>query len=515
MAVLVAFVAALIFTLAVVPIAKKWARRLGLVDKPDENRKLHDQAIPLVGGLVIFVAVLVSLALTFGIFRNQFGFDWRLYGLLLGCAFILFVGVLDDRFELRGRQKLLGQFIAATILIAFGFQFEQISILGTQFKLDIFSIIFVYAWLLIGINSVNLLDGADGFATTIGLMMSGALCVISLVLSPGLSLNAVITAAAAGALLGFLRYNFPPASVYLGDAGSMMIGLFISAMAIQSSSKQFTVWAFVAPIALLSIPMFDTMAAIIRRQLTGRSIYTVDRGHLHHALLRKGFGPRKALLLFFAMCLMTATGGTLSMIHRQAEYALASIAAVIIFLMVGRVFGFGELRLVINKVNGFLRSFLILPKHRRSHQIAVRLQGERDWELCWQVLREFAEKSNLLQLNMNLNLPWLHENFHAKFHQPDKKISPDDQWTAEFPLLVGDRTIGRIVLVGIVGEVSFYDTIGELADVLASLQPYLEQTIKSHDASELVAETPADQTAEAQVVSSTQPAQGSHMLDVG
>ncbi len=524
---LVAFLFAIIITLVCVPFAKQLAVKCQLVDLPDKKRKLHGTPIPLIGGITIFVSVVLTLGFTFGVFNDQLSLKSphphdtpeasaddaqkdsqesaeksiaaetqedseksaeslstrqihrrgnlkRMIGLFIACGFILLVGVCDDRFEIRGRQKLLGQIIAATILIVFGFRFEQISFWGTTIELSVFSVIVVYAWLLVGINSVNLLDGADGFATTIGLIMCVALCVISLRM--GRIENAVIAAAAAGALIGFLRFNFPPASAYLGDAGSMLIGLFISAMAIHCSSKEAAAYFF-APIALLAIPMFDTVAAIVRRQLTGRSIYTVDRGHLHHALLRKGFGPRKALLLFFGMCLMTATGATLAIIYEQSEYAIMSIMAVIIFLVVGRVFGLAEFKLVINKTNTLMRSFIFLPQHRNSHQVSVRLQGERDWDLCWQVLREFAEKSDLVQLTMDLNLPWIHESFHAKFQQTDRHLAPEEQWTAELPLLVNDRIIGRIDLVGGVGESTFYDTIGELADVLSSLQPYFIQTM--------------------------------------
>ena len=336
--------------------------------------------------------------------------------------------------------------------------------------------VFSYLWLLIGINSVNLLDGADGFATSIGLVMSLALSTIAI--HVGNFPLAIVALAAAGSMAGFLRYNFPPATAYLGDTGSMLIGMFVSSMALVCPSKKAAAIGFFAPIALLAIPLFDTTAAIVRRRLTGRSIYTVDRGHLHHALLRKGFGPRKSLVLFLSMCLMTATGGTLSVVYEQSLYAIASVLAVVIFLLVGRVFGFSELRLIFTIFKAFVGSFFVAADHPdKTRHVSVQIQGDRDWDLCWQVLREFASKSQLYRMTMDINLPWLHESFHAKYQQTDAQVPTDELWSAQLPLTADDRVIGRVVVTSGIRQASFAETVTELADVLNSLQPYLKKTM--------------------------------------
>ncbi|MCP4778375.1 MAG: undecaprenyl/decaprenyl-phosphate alpha-N-acetylglucosaminyl 1-phosphate transferase, partial [Planctomycetaceae bacterium] len=360
---------------------------------------------------------------------------------------------------------LLGQFVAATVLIYFGYRFDIVSVFGLHFKqhAPAIYILVAYAWILIGINSVNLLDGADGFATTIGIVTSVALCVMALGLAFQIPFDvdslsqqnqrathfrdAIVCAAMASALMAFLKFNFPPATAFLGDAGSMLIGLFIAAMAIKSGAKQALSYAFLAPIALLAIPMFDTLAAILRRKLTGRSIYDTDRGHLHHALMGKGFGPRKSLLLFFAMCLMTATGGTMALIYKQAEYAALAILSVAVFLFVGRIFGMAEFRLVSHHSKSAFRSLLVKPKKTQypAEHSSIRLQGERDWDLCWQVLREFAEKHHVSQMTFDLNLPWIHESFHAQYKTTDKKKSElEERWQLELPLTANQRSIGRL-----------------------------------------------------------------------
>ena len=488
---LISFFSALALALVVVPLAKRMAPGWGLVDIPDEKRKLHSNAIPLIGGLSIVFCSIVTAGVMLWIFcsapdvwNSENGIPLlglKLFGLLLGALGICAIGVCDDRFDIRGRQKLMGQFLVVTLLIAFGFRFEKFSFFGTGIQLDFsWMLIFSYIWLLLGINSVNLLDGADGFATTIGLLMSLSFATISC--HSGELPLVIVAMVAAGSMLGFMRYNFPPASAYLGDTGSMLIGMFVASMALVCSSKHTATFGFFAPIALLAIPLFDTTAAIVRRRLTGRSIYTVDRGHLHHALLRKGFGPRKALLLFFSMCLMTTIGGTLTIVGGHVEYAIASVVAVIIFLLVGRVFGFAELRLIFTLCWSFISSFFVAPKNdQKTRHVSVQLQGDRDWDLCWQVLREFASKSQLHQMTMDLNLPWLHESFHAKYQQTEFHVSSDEQWSAELPLCVEDRIIGRVDVIGDVNRSAFTETVCELSDVLASLEPYLLKTMALHE----------------------------------
>ena len=476
-----AFVIAACLAMAIIPLAKKFAAKAGLVDLPDQKRKLHKNATPLIGGICVFVATLVAIALTAILFQSelqQIQLNIQLLlGLLIASAAILLLGVLDDRFNIRGRQKLLGQIVVATILILFGYRFDSISVYGHTLDLQIFSIIVVYAWILIGVNSVNLLDGADGFATTIGLLMSIALCVMSFHIQK--YDDAVICAAMAGALLAFMRFNFPPASAYLGDAGSMLIGLFIAAMSIKSASKEAATYAFLAPIALLAIPMFDTLAAIVRRRLTGRSIYAVDRGHLHHALMGKGFGPRKALLLFFSMCLMTATGGTMSLIYREAEYAILSIMAVIVFLFVGRVFGVAEYKLLTNRSKSVFRSFFTMPNpENTSHHATVQLQGERDWESCWEVLRQFAENRRLHKMTLDLNLPWIHESFNANYTNGERGRQSDEIWAIHLPLKLGERIIGRLDLEGgLFDSDDFEFVVQDLNSIRTDLEHFFELTV--------------------------------------
>ena len=473
--VIIAFFASMLLALVTVPTFARLAHRVGLVDHPDDKRKLHTEATPLVGGIAVYVAVMIiaPMAIYFGLeYQSVFIWAakellgwipvdfvrrvlvfrpndlWELSGLAIGSTVMLMVGILDDRFGIRGRQKLFGQFVATTILIIFGYHFDKITLGSYTVEFDVFSVLFVYAWVLAAVNSVNLLDGADGIAATIGIVMSVSLCLMAIYL--GQMVNAIVAIAIAGGLVGFLRYNFPPAKVYLGDTGSMLIGFVLSALAIRCTFKQTSAFAFFAPLALLAIPFIDTAAAIIRRRLTGRSIFAVDRGHLHHSLMKFGYSPRVSLLWVLLLCLTTATGGVLSLIHEQVGYAIASVVIVLLVMLVCRIFGVAEFQLVTRKARTFAKSLLEIRSEERSpvQQSTVHVQGSRDWQSTWDKLASFAEEHRLLELTMDLNAPWMHESFHGTQQRKDMPRGGNHEWQVELPLIADGRLFGRVEIIG-------------------------------------------------------------------
>ncbi len=474
-------VAALMATILIVPVLKLVAKKVNLVDHPDKRRKLQKNAIPLVGGVAVFLvstAIIVFLAIYRGDELIAHAADqMELVGLLIAASFLMLVGIIDDFYGLRGRQKLFGQIIAASILIGFGYSFESVGFYGFEISFGHFALLIMYVWILGCINSVNLLDGADGFATSLGIMITGGLCVISYIY--GRPFDALICAAMCGALIGFLRFNFPPATAYLGDAGSMLIGLVVAAIAIRSATKQPMAYALFAPVALLAIPIIDTAAAIIRRQLTGKSIYSTDRGHLHHTLIRKGLSPRLALLWFVILCSTTVIGATFSAVYRQAEYAFISIIAVLCCLIGFKYFGVLEFKLVSNKAMGVGKKFLTLGKSgptNKERQVKVRLQGNRNWESVWAGISEFAKKFDLVEIVLDLDLPWIHESFHANYYVPIETEHPIE-WRSEIPLQLEDRIIGRVLVTGDAHVSPANEVLPRLIEMLADLEPYILATV--------------------------------------
>ena len=484
---------AFVLSLVAIPIAGRWGRRVGLVDVPDERRKLHVNSIPLIGGIVVF-SVTVGICLA-GFCFLAMGGEWHSLeystqlakdygGLFLASAVLLIVGIADDRFGIRGRQKLLGQIVACTILIIAGYRFEFSQILGVQLGdlSVIISVILVYLWLLGAINSINLLDGADGFASTIGIIIGLALCAIAAMTNH--LAEAVLLASLTGALAGFLVFNFPPAKVFLGDAGSMLIGFVFAACAIRCSFKEATTLAFCAPVALLAIPMFDTLAAILRRRLTGRSIYAVDRAHLHHTLERRGFSPVVSLAVVAVLCAITAAGACLSVMFKTPVIAIVCALFVVVALVSTRIFGFAEFQLVSTKIATVGKSFFDVGRkaNRKDHHSALQLQGERDWQLIWQRLVQFAKEHDFRIMRLDLHLPWIHESFHATYKKKTSMVEEGQNWTSGLPLYVERKVVGRIDIEASENrEISPYETMNDLVSLLASLEPWFIEIMHSMD----------------------------------
>ncbi len=501
---IIAFFVSLLLAYAAVPILMSFARRVGLVDHPDNNRKLHRDAIPMVGGLALFFAATTTVALMFwwgteisqlispainGLttyFPAEFlhaDFQvhpddyFQLLGLFIGSAMLLAVGLADDRFGIRGRQKLLGQILAITVLILFGYEFSSFQFLGITIEFGVFSVLVVYAWMVAAINSVNLLDGADGIASTIGIVMSIAICVMSLTL--GKYIDAIVAISIAGALLGFLKFNFPPAKAYLGDSGSMLIGFLLGAIAIRCTFKQPSAYAFFAPVALLAIPFIDTGAAIVRRRLTGRSIFTVDRGHLHHALMKRGYSPRVSLLWVALLCTTTAAGGVLALVNHQSEYALVSIAIVLAVMVGCKIFGLAELRLVSRRANSIAKSFFNVTSLETPDVLksSVHVQGSRDWQEVWKLVCDFADEHRLSQLTMDINAPWLHESFHATLKRADLRRGENKEWFSVIPLISEKRVFGRIEIHGSHDQkISHHEVIENILKVTCDIEQLMIET---------------------------------------
>jgi len=463
-----------------VPAFYRFAIRVGLVDKPDSRRKLHEKPIPLVGGLVIFVTtLLVPLGTVLGFgqyFAGASGkpltFTSEHLGLFLAATLMLIVGVLDDRFKIRGRHKLMGQIAVATILIGFGYYFEQVKISRFPFSFGIFSVVVVYFWILGSINSVNLLDGADGFAGTLGFVVSLAITMMA-IFGTGHYVEGIIAASLAGAIGGFLMFNLPPAKIYLGDAGSMLIGLLLGALAISTSLKEQAFYALVAPVAILSIPILDSAVAILRRKMTGRGIYAVDRGHIHHSLLRQGLSPKMAVVWMFVLCGTTAIGGVLTFVTRESEFAILAVALVVGFLVAGRVFGFAEFTMVGRKVK-FVAMSAVGKSQRIDGCEQFQLQGTRDWGRLFDAARKFAEEYGYEKIRLDINAPWIHESYYATWKSPKASMAESlDEWTASFPLVIDNRIYGRIELLASSDECDAYGSLPKLIELMDKSAPEL------------------------------------------
>jgi len=282
----------------------------------------------------------------------------------------------------------------------------------------------------------------------------------------------LISLALAGALFGFLVYNFPPARMFLGDSGSMLIGLILGTVALKCSVKQYAAVTLIMPTAIWAIPIFDSAMAIVRRRLTGRSIYATDRGHLHHCLVRRGHTGGRLLLLVGSLCTLTGLGAIASATFGNDLIAISAVLTAIALLVVTRSFGHAELTLLTNRVRRFAGSLLRRregPKPLLHHE-QVRLQGKHEWDLVWQILTEFAEQQDLDCVELMVNLPSIGEEYHATW-RTKSKVEQHEAWKSEIPLVVEGMRAGHIKLIG---EASGSFS-GWLTQIAAGLKPFEEE----------------------------------------
>ncbi|MDI6600457.1 MAG: MraY family glycosyltransferase [Thermoanaerobacteraceae bacterium] len=273
------------------PLAKGLAIKLGAIDMPGEERRIHSRPIPRMGGLAIYTAFILSIL----VFMPM---DKKMLGLILASSLIVLVGIVDDIKSLSAVVKMGGQIAAAIILVLFGFRIEWLtSPLDGMIYLGWLSIPATIFWIVGITNTFNLIDGLDGLAAGISAISSVTMSAVALL--NGRYTAAMLLLIVAGAALGFLPHNFNPAKIFMGDTGSLFLGFVLSAISIQGTIKGATAIAIVIPVLAMGLPIFDTAIAIIRRAKSGMPIMQPDRGHLHHRLLDMGFTQRQVVMILY------------------------------------------------------------------------------------------------------------------------------------------------------------------------------------------------------------------------
>ncbi len=275
------------------PLARKLAVYCGCFDIPDGKRKLHADPVPYFGGLAIFggfsaVFLLFSYFLT-GTLPSE------ILVIFIGGLMICTVGLLDDLYGMRPVVKFLFQILVSLFTAHFGFAIEYITLFGYSIRFGIFSELVTVIWLVAIINAVNLIDGLDGLAGGVSVLESFALLVTALLM--GNPLCAVASAALCGAALGFLPFNFSKATIFMGDAGSMLIGYIMACISVLGLFKAQALFSIIVPAMIFALPVMDAVMAFFRRILNGQSPFAPDRKHLHHVLIEHGFTPTQSVLL--------------------------------------------------------------------------------------------------------------------------------------------------------------------------------------------------------------------------
>ena len=329
-ALFVAAVVALIST----PVVRSLAFRIGAVDVPKDNRRMHDHPIPRMGGLAIFfgfvLSVLVFLPLT-----------PQLRSMLLGAVVIVILGIFDDIYALSAKLKFAVQIFAALLAVMGGnriMMLSNINIFSSEpyWELGWLSYPITIFWIVGITNAVNLIDGLDGLACGVSTISSMTLLVIALIVSePDV---AVLTAALAGACIGFLPYNLNPAKIFMGDTGSTFLGFVLATVSIQGLFKFYTIISFAVPFLMLALPIFDTCFAILRRVSKGQSPMAPDRGHIHHRLIDMGFSQKQAVAVLYVISAILGLSAVVLTTNGTVRAMLFLVALCVAGGMAGMIF---------------------------------------------------------------------------------------------------------------------------------------------------------------------------------
>jgi UDP-GlcNAc:undecaprenyl-phosphate GlcNAc-1-phosphate transferase len=338
---IVAFFGALASALVLTPVARSVARRLRIVDCPDGKRKLQSAPTALLGGVAVLLALGVGVASAANL--ELPGTPVQRACIVASFCFLCAAGAYDDVWNMRARWKLLSQVIAALPLAIGVLEVDGIQLFGVTLETGALGWFFALVWLVSAVNAINLIDGMDGLASTTGICI--ALSISMLAWCTGHVACAPFAMALAGALLGFLCFNRPPASIYLGDAGSMVIGLTLAALSIRSATSSEGNVSIAPLVLVLGLPLTDTSLAIIRRWLSGHGISQPDRLHIHHRLIDAGMRVPQILALVAGICLALGALAAAAIASGMDSVALAAAGIFATVMLRARLIGHYELTL--------------------------------------------------------------------------------------------------------------------------------------------------------------------------
>lgn len=340
---IITFALAFIVAFSATPIVRRLAFKVGAIDVPKDDRRMHKKPIALMGGLAIITGFIVSLAFDLLTASNAVTPGKELLGLLTGISLITIMGFFDDTKTLSSKTKLAFQLLAAiSVVLISG---TRITVLSNPFSAAPYVELSPYLsypltvlWIVGITNAVNLIDGLDGLAAGVSSISSLSLFFVSMLrvdLEPAIAIyTALITAALAGSTLGFLPFNFNPAKIFMGETGSAFLGFTLGVISIQGAMKSYTAISIAIPLLVLGLPLFDTLFAIIRRIGTRKPIMQADRGHLHHRLIDMGLSQRQSVLIMY---IASGTLGLCAIVlaDRGALSAIILLLAVSVFIFGG------------------------------------------------------------------------------------------------------------------------------------------------------------------------------------
>lgn len=384
---------ATIVGLLLTPLAIRFGRALKILDLPG-LRKVHNTPVPRLGGVVIAAAMMTTILCVL-ILDNNIGLAFRqrqpqILALLAAAVFMLTVGLVDDIRGLPAKVKFAAQVIAATAVCFAGIKITSFS-LTDWLVLDLgwLSWPITILWIVAITNAVNLIDGLDGLAAGVGVVVSAVIFAFSIY--SGQLLMAVTTLALMGGLTGFLFFNVNPAKIFMGDCGSYFLGFVLASASVMCTVKTGTIVGLALPALALGVPIFDTLLSVIRRALERHSLFSADRGHIHHKLINRGLRHRHAVAIMYAITLLSAGLGMFMMATRDAGTLMVFGCVLLLLLLVFRTIGVVRLR----KTLAALQRNIVISRETKSERLAfekgrLKLHQADSFQGWWQALCEAA-----------------------------------------------------------------------------------------------------------------------------
>ncbi len=456
-----AFISSMILT----PVARSLGNYFDLVDRPDNHRKVHTKPIPNTGGHAIFVAFIIPTIALLKVSYTEISAlliasVYELSIVLLCAVIILIVGGIDDKINLRPRWKLISQMVVTTIAYFGGYSIQSVTVpFSSPLGLGIFSYFVTMFWFLGCINAINLLDGLDGLAAGVGLFVCFTLTLVSI--SYDRYYCVFLAASLGGSILGFLIYNFNPASIFLGDSGSMLIGFLIGALSLVGSSKAGTAVALTVPVIALGLPVIDTGLAILRRWSNRMPISGADRKHVHHVLISLGLSHRIAVLILYLICI-TFGGIALLITAGRNEIAFVCLSGLtilaVVFVKVFRILDLGKVQTRIRDDYQYTKraSQAISEVEKAISRMAVIDTVNDIWEIIFSSFE--ALEFNAAKLSFDIN----GENFNYSWKdnnpQDENGQNSDDMVSIKLKIGYENNTFGFLDLYKNDSEFKIRDT---------------------------------------------------------
>ncbi|MDR2755681.1 MAG: undecaprenyl/decaprenyl-phosphate alpha-N-acetylglucosaminyl 1-phosphate transferase [Planctomycetaceae bacterium] len=426
---------------------RSFAARVGMVDHPDSFRKLQQKPVPVGGGAVIFLVMVAAMIL---LTYHQESFDFRLglsqkllLPLIIVSPFIIVLGLIDDKFGVNGQTKLLFQIIAASVIIGFAKYYSEVTYFGIELNLHHLFYPLAVFWIIGMINAINLLDGADGVAVTVGFYMSLATAGIAYI--NGHSGIMMICFGLSGCLLGFFVHNRPPARVYLGDTGSMFIGMMLATLILRASVASDRTISICGPFAIVLIPAVDSFFAVIRRINSGRTIFSPDRGHIHHLLTAKFLSGYTVLLILSLLIIPGCVAAVLGTYYRNDYIPALTALGILSIAIVMDLFGRRELFILVGRIKGHFRKLFDKQKYQSKNGEIYHIQGKAPWRQMWNHLIPILRNYPCRCFQLDINIPSQHEDFFGEWENVTKKsLFEGKSIICTIPLIVNDKQIGTL-----------------------------------------------------------------------